>query len=199
MDKTSSSLHMATPLLPFFFFSFFSISAAQSTASKSLSIAYIREAGDCNYRVNITTSCSSPFYISSEIGVLFGDAQGNQIYEPKLEVESGNAFRKCRKDIFELIGPCIDQICFFYLYKNGSDNWIPETVEISSPDIDTVKYTYNSSIPNDTWYGFEDCQYFPSPSPPPPPPPSVPSTAGSLPRWKWIASLIPVLFSCFLL
>ncbi|XP_008439125.1 embryo-specific protein ATS3A-like isoform X2 [Cucumis melo] len=166
MKQKSSSLNMATPLLPFFIFSLFSISASQSTgslpqpASKSLSIAYIREAGDCNYRVNITTSCSSPFYISSEIGVLFGDAHGNQ---------------------------------------NGSDDWIPETVEISSPDIDTVKYTYNSSIPNDTWYGFDDCQYFPSPSPPPPPPPSVPSTAGCLPRWKWLASLIPVLFSSFLL
>lgn len=116
-----------------------------------------------------------------------------QIYEPKLEVESSNAFSKCSKDIFELIGPCTDQICFFYLYKNGSDNWIPETVEISSPDIDTVKYKYNSSIPNDTWYGFDDCQYFPSPSPPPPPP--VPSAAGFLPRWKWLASLIPVLLS----
>ncbi|CAK9318333.1 unnamed protein product [Citrullus colocynthis] len=190
---------MATLLLPFFIFFFFSISPAQSTSSqpqaapKSLSIGSIQKAGDCNYKVNITTSCSSPFHISAEIGVLFGDAHGNQIYEPKLEVESSNAFSKCSKDTFDLIGPCTDQICFFYLYKNGSDNWIPETVEISSPDIDTVKYKYNSSIPNDTWYGFDDCQYFPSPSPPPPPP--VPSAAGFLPRWKWLASLIPVLLS----
>lgn len=116
-----------------------------------------------------------------------------QIYEPKLEVESSNAFAKCSKDIFELTGPCMDQICFFYLYKNGSDDWIPETVEISSPDIDSVKYKYNASIPSDTWYGFDDCEYFPPSPPPPPPPPPAPSAAGRLTRWKWLAYVIPVL------
>ncbi|XP_023552619.1 embryo-specific protein ATS3B-like [Cucurbita pepo subsp. pepo] len=191
---------MAMSLLSFFIFTFFSISAAVSSGSlpqpapKSLTIGYIQKAGDCNYRVNITTSCSSPFHITAEIGVLFGDAHGNQIYEPKLEVESSKAFAKCSKDIFELTGPCTDQICFFYLYKNGSDDWIPETVEISSPDIDTVKYKYNSSIPDDTWDGFDDCQYFTSPPPPPPSPPA-PSTAGHLRRLKGLAYVIPVLLS----
>ncbi|XP_022984445.1 embryo-specific protein ATS3B-like [Cucurbita maxima] len=191
---------MVMPPLSFFIFFFFSISAAVSSGSlpqpapKSLTIGYIQKAGDCNYRVNITTSCSSPFHITAEIGVLFGDAHGNQIYEPKLEVESSKALAKCSKDIFELTGPCTDQICFFYLYKKGSDDWIPETVEISSPDIDTVKYKYNSSIPEDTWYGFDDCQYFTSPPPPPPSPPA-PSTAGHQRRLKWLAYVIPVLLS----
>ncbi|XP_022141148.1 embryo-specific protein ATS3B-like [Momordica charantia] len=192
-----SSVKMAT-LLPFLVFTFFAISAAESTASlpqaapKSLTIAYIQQEGDCNYRVNITTSCSSPFYNSAEIGVLFGDAHGNQIYEPKLEVESKNAFGKCSKDIFEVVGPCVDQICFFYLYKNGSDDWIPETVQISGSDINTVEYKYNSSIPRETWYGFDDCDYFPPPSPPPPPPPPAPSAAGPrLPAtWRWLAYAI---------
>lgn len=116
----------------------------------------------------------------------------NQIYEPKLEVESKNAFGKCSKDIFEVVGPCVDQICFFYLYKNGSDDWIPETVQISGSDINTVEYKYNSSIPRETWYGFDDCDYFPPPSPPPPPPPPAPSAAGRrLPAtWRWLAYAI---------
>lgn len=39
-----------------------------------------KEVGSCSYEVTVATSCSSPPFITGEIGVLFGDSHGNQVF-----------------------------------------------------------------------------------------------------------------------
>ncbi|KAL0548589.1 hypothetical protein IC582_013044 [Cucumis melo] len=157
-------------------------------APSSLPIHYIQEVGSCSYYVTVATSCASPSSIASEIGVLFGDTYGNQIIEKKLS-NGDKVFGSCKTDSFVLKDrPCIVQISYMYIYKDGDDDWLPNSVEISGSGINPLLFIFKSSIPTNTWFGFDLRQYtfpppppsvFPAPplpwlSPPPPPYPTVP-------------------------
>ncbi|KGN57303.1 embryo-specific protein ATS3B [Cucumis sativus] len=143
----------------------------------SLPIDYIQEVGSCSYEVTVETSCASPSSITSEIGVLFGDTYGNQIIEKKLGT-GDKVFGSCKTDSFVLKDrPCIIQISYMYIYKDGADDWLPNSVEISGSGINPLLFIFKSSIPTNTWFGFDLRQYtFPPPPSvfPAPPPPSHP-------------------------
>jgi len=58
---------------------------------------------------------------------------------------------------FEILGPCIGKICKMYLFRNGTDGWIPETVTAHHHDNPPVTFKYNIDIPKDSGYGFNNC------------------------------------------
>ncbi|KAG6576767.1 Embryo-specific protein ATS3B, partial [Cucurbita argyrosperma subsp. sororia] len=163
------------------------ITVKPDVAPESLPINYIQEVGSCSYEVTVATSCSSPSFITDEIGVLFGDSHGNQIVEKKLS-NGDKVFDSCNTDRFVLNDrPCSVQISYMYIYKDGADDWLPNSVEISGSGIKPLLFIFKSSIPSNTWFGFDLRQYpflsppsynpyppFPSLSPPPPPPPPHP-------------------------
>ncbi|XP_022984443.1 embryo-specific protein ATS3B-like [Cucurbita maxima] len=163
------------------------ITVKPDIAPQSLPINYIQEVGSCSYEVTVATSCSSPSFITDEIGVLFGDSHGNQIVEKKLS-NGDKVFDSCNTDRFVLNDrPCSVQISYMYIYKDGADDWLPNSVEISGSGIKPLLFILKSSIPRNNWFGFDLRQYpfpsppsynpsppFPSLSPPPPPPPPPP-------------------------
>ncbi|XP_022140834.1 embryo-specific protein ATS3B-like [Momordica charantia] len=188
-----------------------------SVAPKSLPINYIQEVGSCAYEVTIATSCSSAPFTTGEIGVLFGDSHGNQIIEKKLN-NGDKVFDSCSTDSFVLKDrPCSVGISYMYIYKDGAENWVPKSVEISGSETEPLLFNFNSSIPNNTWFGFDVPPYtFPPPSddspppfpwlsPPPPPPeppvepvfppPLPPSSSSKLSGQKWgiIAGILGLL------
>ena len=87
-------------------------------------------------------------------------------------------FGSCKTDSFVLKDrPCIIQISYMYIYKDGADDWLPNSVEISGSGINPLLFIFKSSIPTNTWFGFDLRQYtFPPPPSvfPAPPPPSHP-------------------------
>ncbi|KAK7283694.1 hypothetical protein RIF29_13401 [Crotalaria pallida] len=157
-------------------------------ADESFSVGYIqmKSAANCSYKVVISTSCSSPKFTTDEISIVFGDAYGNQIYAPKLGDPVSRTFERCSSDTFEIDGACVSRICYVYLHRSGaseSDGWKPESVKIYGFNIDPITFYFNTSIPNNTWYGYN---LFDFPTPPPdepyaptnPPPfhPYIPTT-----------------------
>lgn len=127
-------------------------------AFESFNVSYIQNLGSCSYTVVITTSCSSSTYTRDQISIAFGDAYGNQIYAPRLDDPSTNAFESCSSDTFEIRGPCAYQICYVYLYRTGPDGWKPESVKIYGSNSRAVSFYYNTFIPSDIWYGFNLCR-----------------------------------------
>jgi hypothetical protein len=80
-----------------------------------------------------------------------------QVYGPRLDDPASRTFEQCSSDSFQIEGPCASPICYAYLYRSGSsDNngWKPENVKIYGPNSDPVTFTFNTSIPSDTWYGY---------------------------------------------
>nr|AQM52234.1 nodule-specific PLAT domain protein [Medicago truncatula] len=118
-----------------------------------------KRSGNCDYKVTITTSCKSPLSTKDEISILFGDADGSEVvYVPRLDdPDSGTTFEQCTTMDFEILGPCIGKICKMYLFRNGTDGWIPETVTASHHDNPPVTFKYNIDIPKDSGYGFNNC------------------------------------------
>ncbi|KAK3220897.1 hypothetical protein Dsin_014867 [Dipteronia sinensis] len=142
--------------------SLFLLSDAETTSLKprafeSFNVSYIQNLGSCSYSVIITTSCSSSVHTRDHISLSFGDAYGNQIYVPRLDDPSTGTFERCSSDSFQIKGPCAYQICYVYLYRSGSDGWIPDTVKISGYYSRDVSFYYNIYIPGDVWYGFDLC------------------------------------------
>jgi hypothetical protein len=89
-----------------------------------------------------------------------------QVYGPRLDDPVSRTFEQCSSDSFQIEGPCASPICYAYLYRSGSsDNngWKPENVKIYGPNSDPVTFTFNTSIPSDTWYGYNLCDT-PAPS-----------------------------------
>ncbi|KAK2371526.1 hypothetical protein P8452_58462 [Trifolium repens] len=113
--------------------------------------------GSCNYMVNIKTSCNSPSYTKDEISLLFGDAHNSQVYVPRLDDPDSGTFEQCITNELEILGPCIKKICKLYLFRNGTDGWIPETVTAYDYDNPPVKFYYNIGIPEDAGYGYNYC------------------------------------------
>lgn len=105
-------------------------------------------------------------------------------------------FGSCNTDSFVLKDrPCSVQISYMYIYKDGADDWVPNSVEISGSGIKPLLFIYKSSIPRNTWFGYDLRQYtFPPPpsydpapplpwlsSPPPPSHPLLPPPEPILP------------------
>nr|UCJ02214.1 ATS3-like protein [Euphorbia tirucalli] len=112
----------------------------------------------CTYIVEIVTSCGSPVYTRDHISIAFGDAYNNQVYVPRLDAVSSSTFKRCSKDTFQISGgPCLHQLCYFYVKRSGYDGWKPETVTVYGNNIGTVTFTYNRFVPGDVWYGFNLC------------------------------------------
>ncbi|CAO2822661.1 unnamed protein product [Amaranthus hypochondriacus] len=117
----------------------------------------LTSASTCNFRVEISTSCSSVKYTRDQISLSFGDAYGNQVYVPRIDNPSSRAFEACSTDTFDINGPCTYDVCYVYLYRRGNDGWNVKNVRISSHYIRTVTFNYNAWIPKNTWYGFNYC------------------------------------------
>lgn len=140
----------------------FTISHANSIVSqpqenKNFTPSYIQNARSCSYTVLITTSCSSTSYTRDQISLAFGDAYGNQVYAPRLDDPSSRTFERCSSDTFEISGPCTYQLCYVYLYRSGFDGWKPESIKIYGYNTRSVTFYYNTFIPGDVWYGFNQC------------------------------------------
>ncbi|MED6206310.1 hypothetical protein PIB30_025513 [Stylosanthes scabra] len=158
-------------------------------ADESFSVGYIqmKSAENCSYLVAISTSCSSPKINTDEISIVFGDAQGNQVYAAKLGDRISKTFEQCSSDTFQIDGACTSQICFAYLRRSGSktNGWKPETVKIFTYNTEPVAFNFNTSIPSDEWYGYNFCEVPPPPSPPHPHPPSPPTPSSSHPLYTF--------------
>ncbi|CAI8611843.1 unnamed protein product [Vicia faba] len=116
-----------------------------------------KHSGSCNYMVNIKTSCNSPSYTKDEVSLLFADADDSQVYVPRLDDPDSGTFEQCTTNELEILGPCIRKICKLYLFRNGTDGWIPETVTAYDYDNPPVKFYYNVDIPEDAGYGYNYC------------------------------------------
>ncbi|QCD95109.1 embryo-specific protein ATS3B-like [Vigna unguiculata] len=161
-------------------------------AAESFSVGYIqmKTASNCSYLVVISTSCSSPKFTTDKISIAFGDGKGNQVYVPRLDDPLSKTFEQCSSDTFQIDGACASPICFVYLYRSGAEQgWKPESVKIFGYDSEPVTFPFSTSIPNDTWYGYNVCQTPPSPS----------SSAFQLSSQKWLMSLVPGFFVSLLL
>ncbi|GMQ08918.1 hypothetical protein CsSME_00052454 [Camellia sinensis var. sinensis] len=123
----------------------------------SFNINKTQSSSDCSYTVTITTSCSSPKYTRDQISLSFGDSYGYQVYAARLDDPSSGAFERCSVDTYEITGPCLYEVCYLYLYRSGYDGWIPDTVEVYGYYTGSVTFYYQTSIPNDVWYGFNYC------------------------------------------
>ncbi|KAJ1413399.1 PLAT/LH2 domain superfamily [Sesbania bispinosa] len=116
------------------------------------------DGGDCVYLVTIKTSCSSPSYTRDRISLLFGDADGSQIYVPKLDDPDSGRFDRCAIDALHVTGGgCIKSICSLYLFRSGPDGWRPETVIAYDYISPPVTFFYDIDIPEGDGYGYNYC------------------------------------------
>lgn len=174
-------------LLLFFFVSALNLSVSESKTTSvqphvadPFSFGYIqmKTAANCSYLVAISTSCSSPKFTTDRIGITFGDAYGNEVYEPSLDDPISRTFEQCSSDTFQIDGACASPICYLYLYRSGSKNgWKPESVKIYGYNSEPVTFDFNTSIPNGTWYGYNYCE-------------TTPSSSYQLAPQKWLISLV---------
>ncbi|KAJ6676202.1 EMBRYO-SPECIFIC PROTEIN ATS3B [Salix viminalis] len=144
-----------------------------------------RDPGACSYTVVISTSCLSPKYTTDQISITFGDAFGNQVYDPKLVNPFTTTFEQCSTNTFQVTGSCSLQICYVYFYRNGTVGWIPQSVEIYGSFSTPAVFFFNSTtVPEGEWYGISKCQHTPTA-----PPPSSALRPQIIPGW----------FSCLIL
>ncbi|KAG4941786.1 hypothetical protein JHK84_045910 [Glycine max] len=164
--------------------------SVQPHAAESFSVGYIqmKTAANCSYLVVISTSCSSPKFTTDKIGITFGDAYGNQVYEPRLDDPISRTFEQCSSDTFQIDGACASPICYVYLYRSGAEEgWEPESVKIYGYNSEPITFNFNTSIPNGTWYGYNLCETPPS------------SSSHQLFPQKWLMSLVLGFVLSFLL
>nr|GLL20451.1 uncharacterized protein LOC109186510 [Ipomoea trifida] len=151
-------------LLAIFFF-FFTTSTASRDISelphfnRSFTVKANPQIGaaKCSYKVDIRTSCSSVKYTRDQISLSFGDAYGNEVYAARIDDPDSDTFERCSKDTFKITGPCMDDVCYLYLYRAGSDGWKPQTVTVYISARNYVTFTYNRFVPKGVWYGFNHC------------------------------------------
>ncbi|KAL9339730.1 hypothetical protein Peur_068745 [Populus x canadensis] len=117
----------------------------------------IQAAKSCPYELVIKTSCSSTTYTRDKISLAFGDSYGNEVYIKRLDDPSSGTFERCSTDSFQINGPCVDDVCYLYMLRTGSDGWKPESVKIYGSYTKTVTFNYNKFLPNGVWYGFNVC------------------------------------------
>ncbi|KAJ6837074.1 embryo-specific protein ATS3B-like [Iris pallida] len=119
----------------------------------------------CSYTVKIKTSCSSPRYTRDAVSLAFGDAYRNEVYVPRLDDPSSKTFERCSTDTFNIQGPCGYGICYLYLYRNGWDGWIPDSVKVYEVSYRrAITFYYGTPLPNAIWYGFNQCSRISVPS-----------------------------------
>ncbi|CAI8611840.1 unnamed protein product [Vicia faba] len=108
----------------------------------------------CPYRITIKTSCSSPIYSEDVIGLLFGDANGEEItvISPEYEI-----LKRCMTLTYDVLGSCIGKICKLYVARVGTDGWVPETVTAYHGNYPPAIFNYNYFIPEGRRYGFNYC------------------------------------------
>ncbi|XP_045805185.1 embryo-specific protein ATS3B-like [Trifolium pratense] len=112
----------------------------------------------CDYLITIKTSCDSPTNTKDEISVLFGDAYGAEVYVPKLVGPYGcEPFKKCSTFSFEVMGQCISNICQLYLYRKGTNGWVPETVVVYDYNYPPVIFNYNYYLSDGPGTGYNYC------------------------------------------
>ncbi|KAJ0259388.1 Embryo-specific protein ATS3A [Hirschfeldia incana] len=111
----------------------------------------------CSYTVIIKTSCSSVSYTRDKISIAFGDVYGNEVYVKRLDNPKSKAFEKCSSDTYKINGPCMRDVCYLHLLRQGSDGWKPENVKVYGSSIRSVTFYYNLFLPNGVWYGFDVC------------------------------------------
>uniref|UniRef100_A0A1J3DSJ9 Embryo-specific protein ATS3B n=1 Tax=Noccaea caerulescens TaxID=107243 RepID=A0A1J3DSJ9_NOCCA len=157
-------LRLAISLFLFALCSFTSSSSARSFITTKprpidsfLPKSKLENAGVCSYKVIIKTSCSSVSYTRDKISISFGDVYGNQVYVKRLDDPHSRTFEKCSSDTYKITGPCMRDVCYLYLLRQGSDGWKPENVKIYGSSIRSVTFYYNLFLPNSVWYGFNVC------------------------------------------
>ncbi|RDX99877.1 Embryo-specific protein ATS3B, partial [Mucuna pruriens] len=134
--------------------------SVQHRAAESFSFGYtqMKTPANCSYLVTISTSCSSPKFAIEKIGIAFGDAYGNEVYEPRLDDPASRTFEQCSLDTFQLNGGCPSPICYVYLYRSGAEHeWKPETVKIYGNNTRPLTFNFNFSLPDGYWYGYNWC------------------------------------------
>ncbi|KAI9112020.1 hypothetical protein K1719_016916 [Acacia pycnantha] len=121
-------------------------------AAESFNVSYIqmKTVESCPYTVVISTSCTSTVRTKDQISIAFGDAYGNQIYAPRLDDPTSNAFERCSTDTFQLNGPCAYQICYVYFYRSGHDGWKPRKQKYTCAIFLDISWFF---FPPDIWCG----------------------------------------------
>ncbi|CAJ2661349.1 embryo-specific protein ATS3A-like isoform X2 [Trifolium pratense] len=134
------------------------ITYPQPQMNLSSMIDETRLISNCNYLITIKTSCSSPPHTTDQISLLFGDANGSELYVQRLDgPDDSETFKQCSTISFEILGPCVGKICQLYLFRNGTDGWMPETVTALYNDYPPVTFNYNIFIPQGVSSGFNYC------------------------------------------
>ncbi|CAJ2661337.1 embryo-specific 3 [Trifolium pratense] len=113
--------------------------------------------GRCDYLITIKTSCDSPTYTKDEISLLLGDGDGNELSFGRLDNPKAGAFRKCNTMTFVAQAACIGKICKLYLYRNGIDGWIPESVTAYDYSYPPVIFNYNFLLSQGSAIGYNFC------------------------------------------
>ncbi|XP_004487219.1 embryo-specific protein ATS3B-like [Cicer arietinum] len=118
-----------------------------------------REGDTCNYKITIKTSCYSPPSTTDQIDLLFADAHGTEVFVPRLDGRASGTFDQCTTSIFNIRGKaCVDEICKVYVYRRGSNGWIPKTVTVNDYINPPLTIYLNVYIPNDgAGYGHNFC------------------------------------------
>ncbi|KAH6803207.1 Embryo-specific protein 3 [Perilla frutescens var. frutescens] len=144
-------------LLLLFALSFTASAFVDHLQQSAISIKSNQTETSCEYTVIIKTSCSSISYTTDEISLAFGDAYGNEVYEPRIDDPNTRTFERCSRYVFEVRGPCMDVICQVSLMRNGSDGWKPKTVMIYGPDLKPSIFDFDTFLLNGKWFGFDVC------------------------------------------
>ncbi|XP_058768879.1 embryo-specific protein ATS3B-like [Vicia villosa] len=114
---------------------------------------------NCSYLITIKTSCDSPRNSKDHIGLLFGDSLDSEIYVPRLDGPDSGPFRRCRTMSFDVKAPepCMGEICKLYLFRNGTDGWMPETVTAYDYHYPPVIFNYNFFLSEGPGVGHNYC------------------------------------------
>ncbi|CAK8535699.1 unnamed protein product [Lathyrus sativus] len=111
----------------------------------------------CTYKITIKTSCSSPIYSKDVIGLLFGDANGEEITVVRIDRPETEILERCMTLTYEVLGNCIGKICKLYVARVGSDGWVPETITAYHSNYPPAIFNYDYFIPEGKRYGFDYC------------------------------------------
>ncbi|KAL9324207.1 hypothetical protein ACSQ67_009064 [Phaseolus vulgaris] len=114
---------------------------------------------NCSYWVIIYAN-SLPNITGENLGIEFGDHNGNKVSESKLRILR-SSLEQGFIDIFQITGACLSRICFVSVRRYGEkEDWRPEMVKIQG-----MKYTTPFTIafkfsdhPTHTWYGHNWCR-----------------------------------------
>ncbi|KAK7261925.1 hypothetical protein RIF29_28249 [Crotalaria pallida] len=103
----------------------------------------------CSYTATIKSSCTSTPSTKDQISLKFGDASGYELYVRTLDDPASrtSTFDRCSADTFPITGPCINQVCSLYLYRDGHDGWVPESVTLSGDNSLPITFSFNTGVP----------------------------------------------------